>query len=214
MDASEYCVENKMIINTDKTKVVLFNAARKYDFQPQLTLDGTSQLEVVEEFRLLGINFQSNLSWQSNTDLMCLKGYSRIWMIRRLSKLGASQTDMLDVYNKQIRSVLELAVAVWTPGLTKQEGYQIDRVQKYALHFILGETYLSYDSAVKSLNIEKLCDRRQKRISLNFAKRCEKHPKYANWFKQAEIIKPLILTRTENASPAEIHTCAQEDWAI
>ena len=61
-------------------------------------------------------------------------------MIRRLSKLGASQTDMLDVYNKQIRCVLELAVAVWTPGLTKQEGYQIDRVQKYALHFILGET--------------------------------------------------------------------------
>ena len=138
-----------MIINTDKTKVVLFNAARKYDFQPQLTLDGTSQLEVVEEFRLLGINFQSNLSWQSNTDLMCLKGYSRIWMIRRLSKLGASQTDMLDVYNKQIRCVLELAVAVWTPWLTKQEGYQIERVQKCALHDILGETYLSFDSAVK-----------------------------------------------------------------
>ena len=112
----QYCVENKMIINTDKTKVVLFNTARKYDFQPQLTLDGTSQLEVVEEFRLLGINFQSNLSWQSNTNLMCI---SRIWMIRWLSKLGASQTDMLDVYNKQIRCVLVLVEAVWTPELTK-----------------------------------------------------------------------------------------------
>ena len=81
---------------------------------------------------------------------------------------------MLDVYNKQIRCVLELAVAVWTPGLTKQEGYQIERVQKCALHVILGETYLSYDSAVQSLKVENLCARRV-RICLNFAKSCEKH---------------------------------------
>ena len=60
----QYCVENKMTINSAKTKVVLFNTARKYDFQSQLSLDGITNLEVIEEFRLLGINFQSNLSWQ------------------------------------------------------------------------------------------------------------------------------------------------------
>ena len=164
----QYCVDNKMTINSTKTKVVLFNTARKYDFQPQLTLDGINNLEVVEEFRLLGINFQSNLSWQSNTDIMCNKGYARIWMLRRLSKLGANSDDMLNVYNKQIRCILELAVPVWTPGLTKHEIYQIERVQKCALHVILGEDYLSYDMAVKALDVEKLSDRRAK-LSLNFA---------------------------------------------
>ena len=70
----QYCEENQMRINTDKTKVVLFNTARKYDFMPQLTIDGTSLLEVVEEFRLLGLVLKSNLSWQANTDQMCQKG--------------------------------------------------------------------------------------------------------------------------------------------
>ena len=185
----QYCVDNKMTINSAKTKVVLFNTARKYDFQPQLSLDGITLLEVVEEFRLLGINFQSNLSWQSNTEIMCNKGYSRIWMLRRLSKLGANTDDMLNVYNKQIRFILELAVPVWTPGLTKQEIYQIERVQKCALHVILGEDYLSYDLAVQALDIEKLSDRRTK-LCLNFAKKCENHPKYSKWFQKAEILAP------------------------
>ena len=51
-------------------------------------------------------------------------------MLERLKKLGANQTEMVDVYNKQVRCVMELAVAVWTPGLTKEESYQIERVQK------------------------------------------------------------------------------------
>ena len=99
----QYCTENKMKINEEKTKVVLFNTARKYDFTPQLIIDGSTYLDVVEEFRLLGINFMSNMSWQSNTDNMCQKGFSRLWMLRRLKKLGASKTEMIDVYFKQIR---------------------------------------------------------------------------------------------------------------
>ena len=110
-------------------------------------------------------------------------------MLRRLSKLGANTDDMLNVYNKQIRCILELAVPVWTPGLTKQEIYQIERVQKCALHVILGEDYLSYDLAVQALDIEKLSDRRTK-LCLNFAKKCENHPKYSKWFQKAEILAP------------------------
>ena len=48
-----------MKINAEKTKVVLFNTARKYEFMPQLTIDAITHLEVMEEFRLLGIHFMS-----------------------------------------------------------------------------------------------------------------------------------------------------------
>ena len=184
----QYCQENKMSINTEKTKVVLFNTARKYDFMPRLSIDTNSNLEVVEDFCLLGIHFQNNMSWQSNTDKMCRNGYSRIWMLRRLRKLGASHTDMLDVYFKQIRCVLEMAVVVWTPGLTKAESVQIERVQKCALHVILGDGYESYSQATKTLAVETLHERRL-RLSLSFAKKCEKNPKYATWFKLSENIK-------------------------
>ena len=193
----QYCTENKMKINAEKTKVVLFNTARKYDFTPHLTINGSTYLDVVEEFRLLGINFMSNMSWQSNTDNMCQKGFSRLWMLRRLKKLGASNTEMIDVYFKQIRCVLELAVAVWTPGLTKAESSQIERVQKCALHVILGDSYESYNQSIDILGVEKLSDRRSK-LCLNFAKRSEKHPKYSNWFHPAEeTVPPTMSTRSD-----------------
>ena len=119
-------------------------------------------------------------------------------MLKRLKKLGASQNEIKYVYFKQIRCVLELAVAVWTPGLTKGESHQIERVQKCALHVILGDDYLSYEQASIALGVEKLTDRRDK-LCLNFAKRSEKHPKYSHWFNPAEVVAPPnIFTRNGN----------------
>ena len=181
-----------MKINADKTKVVLFNTARRYDFTPRLSTDQNSYLEVVEEFRLLGIKFQTNMSWQSNTDNICRNGYSRIWMLRRLKRLGVSHTEMLEVYFKQIRCVLELAVVVWTPGLTKAESVQIERVQKCALHVILGDAYESYNQATTMLAVEKLHVRRLQ-LCLTFAKKCEKNVKYSTWFKLSESSKPSTI---------------------
>ena len=115
----QYCNENEMKINGDKTKVAIFNTSSKYDFMPQLTLDGSTRLEVVEKFRLLGVVFQTNLGWQANTDLICQKGYARLWMLKRLKKFGCSFKELVDIYYKQIRCVLEQAVVVWTPQFDK-----------------------------------------------------------------------------------------------
>ena len=98
-------------------------------------------------------------------------------MIKRLKKLGASQSEMTDVYIKQMRCLLELAVAVWMPGLTKAESYQLERVQKCVAHVIMGDAYDTYDGATNILGLEKLSDRRFK-LCLNFARKCDKHPKY------------------------------------
>ena len=114
----DYCRSNQMLINRSKTKVMLFNTARKYDGEPKLTLSGMGgqHLEVVEQCKLLGVIIRSDMKWFDNTDYICQKGYSRLWMIRRLKLLGASIPEILDVYQKQVRSVLEMAVPVWEPG--------------------------------------------------------------------------------------------------
>ena len=111
--------------------------------------------------------------------------------------LGANQSEMIDVFYKQIRCVLELAVAVWTPAMTKAECYQIERVQKCALHIIMGDRYLNYEHAVSHLDVEKLSNRRPK-MCLSFALRLEKHEKYSNWFHPAEEFIPLTMnTRSD-----------------
>ena len=83
---------------------------------------------------------------------------------------GASTDDLIDVYEKQCRSVFELAVPVWNAGLSVSNCNQIERVQKTAFAIILGENYTSYSSALKKLQMDTLSDRR-KALCLSFAKK-------------------------------------------
>ena len=101
--------------------------------------------------------------------------------------------EMLDVYEKQVRTVLEMAVPVWQPALTQQESIQIERVQRCAFYIILGTGYKSYEQALDLLEYETLYERR---ISLceKFAKKALKHSKYKNWFNVNEQ-KPSKNTR-------------------
>ena len=73
---------------------------------PKFTL-GNTELDLVEETTLLGVVLRSDLSWSSNTEYMVKRAYKKLWCLRRLKKLGANHADLLDVYFKQIRSILE-----------------------------------------------------------------------------------------------------------
>ena len=156
---------------------MIFNTRRNYDGRPRLTVEVGEYLEVVEVFKLLGVMVRSDLKWSDNSDYICKKGYARLWMLRRLIKLEATVEEMLDVYQKQVRSVLEMAVPVWQAGLTQVEVKQIERVQRTAFHIILGEQYEDYDHACKELECDKLGDRRYK-LCKNFVKKAVKHPQF------------------------------------
>ena len=200
----EYSQRNQMQINESKSKVMIFNTGRKYDAMPKLTLSdmGDNYLEVVENFKLLGVVIRSDMKWYDNTDYICQKGYERLWMLRRLKGLGASEAEMIDVYHKQVRSVLELAVPVWQPALTQQEVKQIERVQRCAMYIILGDNYVSYDNALDILECENLDDRRVK-LCENFAKKSLKNSRYKSWFCANNSPPPTINTRHE---ATKVHT--------
>ena len=80
---------------------------------------------------------------------------------------GLNQSELIDAYKKEIRSILELAVPVWSGGLTLEQSIQIERVQKSALAAIMGNRYTSYEDVLKCTNLEKLSTRRDD-ISLRF----------------------------------------------
>ena len=99
---------------------------------------------------------------------------------------------MIEVYDKQIRSILELAVPVWHPGLIGEDRQKIERVQKSALCIILGDKYKSYRSALKLLKMKTLFERRNK-ICTKFAIKAQKHAKFSKWFKPNE---KIVTTRS------------------
>ena len=89
--------------------------------------------------------------------------------------------ELLDVYEKQIRSILEFASPVWTSGLSNDEINQIERVQKAAFSIILAERYRNYEHALRVLDRDKLSERRTG-INLKFAQKAFKSAKYNHWF--------------------------------
>ena len=98
-----------------------------------------------------------------------------MWSLRRMKVLDLEPLTILDVYMKEIRSVVELAVPAWHSGLTLKQSSDIERVQRVAVHIILsdcntGMSDFSYDMALVTLDLEPLSVRRE-RLCHTFAKK-------------------------------------------
>ena len=145
----------------------------------------------------------SNLSWQTQADYMCKRAFARVWMLRRLKPLGASTKELMEVYITQIRCLLEFAVAVWSPGLTKAQINQIERVQKCALAVILD--YLSYNHAIEVVGVKTRAERRQD-LCLKFAEKALKHSKFSNWFAQNEPVNIVTRSKKTTLKPVQTRT--------
>ena len=124
--------------------------------------------------------------------------------------MGANIEELLDVYVKQIRSVLEMAVPVWEPGLNKREVGQIERVQKAAFSIILGPDYLDYEQALKCLKMQKLSTRRLD-LCLKFANKALKHPKYKSWFVENPTSSHMTRSRKDVLKPIDSRTRSFEN---
>ena len=93
--------QKKTIFNSKKSKVILFNTSRKYDFPPEVGL------EYVTHKKLFGVMVNSDLRWAKNTEYICKKVMQRMWVLQRINRFKLDTEHLFD-----IRSLLELAVPV------------------------------------------------------------------------------------------------------
>ena len=94
-------------IKESKTQLMKFNSAKTLDFPPELFIEGFSDLlEVTKETKLLGLMVTDDLKWEANTNYICAKAYKKMWTLRRMKVLDLEPYVMLDVYAKEIRSLL------------------------------------------------------------------------------------------------------------
>ena len=177
-----YSEQNDMKINFAKTKMMVFNPSRSTSLEPNFSIGG-EEIELISEVKLLGLHISNDMKWKTNTYNAIRKASKRLWILRRLKKLGAGPTSLVEVYLKQIRCILEFGAPAWQGSLTVNEKSDIERVQRCALHIILGKKYGSYKTALESLNLENL-EVRRVRLCLKFALKAESHPKFRHWFQK------------------------------
>ena len=159
-DTENFVYENRMVINKQKTKVINFSKSRKWDFPPELFFSDGTPLEYMSETKLVGVVISRDLKWFKNTSYICQKARSKLWILRRMLKLDLNIHQMFDVYTKEVRSILEMAVPVWHSGLTKQQSVDIESIQKIAMRIIMQEDYVDYQSACHRFGALTLEERR------------------------------------------------------
>ena len=112
---------------------MLFNLAKKYNFPPEFSFQNGEILESCQETKLLGIQLNTSLKWNSNTQTIYLKAMSRMWLLRRLKMLKLEYQFIFEYYVKEIRPLAEHGVAIWNSGLTKVQINNLEKIQKVAL---------------------------------------------------------------------------------
>ena len=152
---NEWTVNQKMLVNEKKTKAMIFNFTKNYQFTTRLSINNKG-IEVIDSTRLLGTIIQNDLKWDLNTAEIVRKANARMELVRKVASFGASVEDLETIYDLFVRSLLEQSATVWHSSLTMENSDDIERVQKNACQIILKDRFESYSKALVMLDMDKL----------------------------------------------------------
>jgi hypothetical protein len=211
-EISKWTLNQKMMINKKKSKSMIFNYTRNYQFSSRLAIEGEI-LETVEETKLLGTILTNDLRWDSNTDNIVKKANMRMELLRRISIFGASWDELKNIYILYIRSLLEQSCAVWHSSLTAENSQDLERIQKCALKIIMQDKFKSYEGALEILDLESLSERRE-RLCLQFARKCLNNDKMKYLFPPNPKIHPMLTRFEESYDVNNAHTTRLQNSPI
>ena len=176
---NEWTGDKQMALNTSKTKYMVINFTKKFQFNTRISLENT--LLEVEECKLLGVTLTNKLSWQENTETIVKKANTRMIILRKLFDFDLPVEELVNIYILFIRSMVEYSCVVWHSLITGEDSTSIERVQKTALRLILRDQYFDYASALEVTGLDKLSERRTQ-LSMSFARKCLRNKKTADLF--------------------------------
>ena len=201
---NKWTKKQKMKLNIKKTKSIIFNFTKKYQFSTKLSVDD-QKLDIVKEAKLLGTHITDDLKWNKNTSEIVKNAYKRMQLLIKAAKFTKSKSDLKSIYLTYVRSILEQSAVVWHSSLSGKNRRDLERVQKAAVRIILGENYTSYRNGLKLLNLKTLNERR-KELCLKFAKKCLGSEKVKDMFQRKKSLHPMKKRKQEKFKQRRIKT--------
>ena len=113
---SKWTDDNLMELNAKKSKVMLVNNSKKYQFTTDLVMKDLV-LDVVDEAKLLGTYITSDLKWNKNTDYLIKEADKRMRLLHAASKFVRDRTILTQLYYTHIRCRLEQSAVLWHSSL-------------------------------------------------------------------------------------------------
>ena len=119
-------------------------------------------LEMEDSTRYLGVELQSNMSWNRHMDQTVKKANSTLGFLRRKLRVSNEETK-LAAYFSMVRPILEYSSTIWSP-YTKDYIHKIKMVQRRAARYVTSRyrNTSSVTSMIEHLEWESLEARRAK----------------------------------------------------
>ncbi|KAI5738073.1 hypothetical protein M8J77_002623 [Diaphorina citri] len=130
-----YCQEKQLIVNVDKTKIMIFRRKGRVSKKYKFTM-GRDTLEIVSQYIYLGVLFTAQACFRENAKRVVNKTSSAtsvvnsIWAKSRTHCWEAKQT----VYKAMVKSVLMYAAEVW--GARYVEQLEMAQVRYFKYMFL------------------------------------------------------------------------------
>ncbi len=190
-----WCEQNKLTINTSKTKVMYFH--KPNDFKSKNLLGSVIRLndediDVVQSFKYLGVYLDSTLSFQSHYDNVKLKisvALGKMYSLRRFFTQNVVKA-FLSCY---VISIADYCLSIWCVQTDKMIQVIQDKIDNYIYSYFFPRLssrcrrrkVLSDKNCMpillEKLNILTICERRKVTL-LKFVTKELKHGLYDNWF--------------------------------
>ena len=128
---------NKLSLNTQKAKLMLFHRKQKHIDEVSVIINGT-KIERVASFNFLGIMLDENLSWKSHIEMVGNKISKVTGILYRLKNVFP-ESVLFVLYNSLIVSYINYGLLLW--GV---HSHRLDSLQKKALRFMTNSSYLAH----------------------------------------------------------------------
>ena len=122
-EIESWCSTHGLVLNKDKTKSLLFRKPNT----PAMQLSAGS-LSHGEELRVLGVIYQTSLSWAAHIDQTCRRASQRLYIIRKLKPL-VSRENLLQIYNSLIVGIFDYCSPLLI-GMNQQDDRKIESLRK------------------------------------------------------------------------------------
>ena len=128
---------NKLSLNTQKTKLMLFHRKQKHLDEINVVINGI-EIEHVPSFNFLGIMLDENLSWKSHIKMVGNKISKVTGILYRLKNVFPENV-LFVLYNSLIVSYMNYGLLLW--GI---HSHKLELLQKKALRLMTNSNYLAH----------------------------------------------------------------------
>ena len=148
---------------------------------PFCSLENGDPLPIVSEMRLLGLIFDSNLSWWPLVVDITRRSSAKIWSLVKLREVGADRDQLVSLYIARVRATVEFAAQVYGTVLNAGQSDAIEKIQRRCCQIILGPQSLSYARNLQTLGLESL-EKRRNDLVYQFAISSFRSVEHRWWF--------------------------------